>query len=124
MSVVFAPASLIPPVPIRLRTTFFPYYSVLLSYRGGQEQPDQAARKFLKIFFFEKRRGIFGRAVFIAHPMWDFSRRRRQETGSSFYCPRPFMWSLLFFFFVLMSSFARLPHLWRIFVSRQLSESS
>ena len=51
MSVVFAPASLIPPVPIRLRTTFFPYYSVLLSYRGGQEQPDQAARKFLKKFF-------------------------------------------------------------------------
>ena len=54
MSVVFAPASLIPPVPIRLRTTFFPYYSVLLSYRGGQEQPDQAARKFLKKFFLRK----------------------------------------------------------------------
>ena len=39
MSVVAVPASLIPPVPIRLRTTFFSCINVLLSYRGGQEQP-------------------------------------------------------------------------------------
>ena len=34
--------------------------------------------------FLRKRRGIFGCTVFIAQPMWDFLRRRRQETGSSF----------------------------------------
>ena len=54
MSVVAVPASLITPVPIRLRTTFFFCITVLLSYRGGQEQPVSAARSF-NVFDKKKR---------------------------------------------------------------------
>ena len=101
MSVVAVPASLIPPVPIRLRTTFsFVLLSCSLTgvARSNRFQPRGV------LMFLRKRRGIFGCTVFIAQPMWDFLRRRRQETGSSFLLSESVSVVFVVFFFVLMSS--------------------
>ena len=74
--------------------------------------------------FLLKRRGIFGRTVFIAQPMWDFLRRRRQETGSSFLLSESVSVVFVVFFCINVLSLLDYPAYGGFLCRVSMSESS